>query len=385
MPKSWDIFCAVVDNFGDIGVCWRLARQLAGEQGAAVRLWVDKLESFQALCPQVDCRLAVQTLQGVEVRRWSPVFEQDATIVPAEVVVEGFGCRLPAGYLAAMAARTPQPVWINLEYLSAEDWVESHHRMPSPHPQLPLVKYFFFPGFTEHTGGLSVERNLASRREAFQRDPAAVNAFRAAIGVAPAQTDTLVTSLFCYEDAAVPELLDAWTKGASNIECLVPAGPPLRRAAALTGPLRPGEIWRGGSLQITAIPFLDQDAYDRLLWASDLNFVRGEDSFVRAQLAARPLVWQAYAQDAGAHLLKIDAFFGRYCRSMDGALATALRQFWQAWNQPLEGRPDWPALWQAILATRPAWQAGAQAWATRAQSAPSLADNLAFFCQSKLK
>jgi uncharacterized repeat protein (TIGR03837 family) len=385
MPKSWDIFCNVVDNFGDIGVCWRLARQLANEQGAVVRLWVDKLESFQALCPQVDCGLAVQTLQGVEIRRWSPAFGHDTTIVPAEVVVEGFGCRLPGSFLAAMAARTPQPVWINLEYLSAEDWVESHHCLPSPHPQLPLVKYFFFPGFTEHTGGLPVERDLALRRGAFQREPAAVNAFRAAIGVAPAQPDTLVTSLFCYEDAAVPELLDAWAKGANTIECLVPAGPPLRRVAALTGPLRPGEVWRSGRLQVNAIPFLDQDAYDRLLWASDLNFVRGEDSFVRAQLAARPLVWQVYAQDADAHLLKMDAFLGRYCRGMDDTLATALRQFWQAWNQPPEGRPDWPALWQAVLAAKPAWQGGAQAWAARLQAAPSLADNLAFFCQSKLK
>lgn len=385
MPKSWDIFCTVVDNYGDIGVCWRLARQLANEQGAAVRLWVDNQASFKALCPGLDCRLALQTLHGVQIRHWSPALAQDATVVPAEVVVEGFGCRLPESFLVAMAVRTPQPVWINLEYLSAEDWVQSHHCLPSPHPQLPLVKYFFFPGFTEHTGGLPLERDLVSRRGAFQRDPAAINAFRAAIGVAPAQPDTLVTSLFCYEDAAVPELFNAWAGCGSSIECLVPAGAPLRRAAVLTGALRPGEIWRSGRLQVTAIPFLDQDGYDRVLWASELNFVRGEDSFVRAQVAARPLVWQAYVQDAAAHLLKVDAFLGRYCQDMDAALAAALRQFWRAWNQPQEGRPDWPALWQAILAAKPAWQTGAQAWAARLQSAPSLADNLAFFCQSKLK
>ena len=28
MRVTWDIFCSVVDNFGDIGVTWRLARQL---------------------------------------------------------------------------------------------------------------------------------------------------------------------------------------------------------------------------------------------------------------------------------------------------------------------------------------------------------------------
>jgi hypothetical protein len=25
MQLHWDIFCRVIDNFGDIGVCWRLA------------------------------------------------------------------------------------------------------------------------------------------------------------------------------------------------------------------------------------------------------------------------------------------------------------------------------------------------------------------------
>ncbi|MEO7887531.1 MAG: elongation factor P maturation arginine rhamnosyltransferase EarP, partial [Polaromonas sp.] len=37
---QWDIFCKVIDNFGDIGVCWRLAADLAS-RGHKVRLWVD--------------------------------------------------------------------------------------------------------------------------------------------------------------------------------------------------------------------------------------------------------------------------------------------------------------------------------------------------------
>ena len=28
-PLLWDIFCQVIDNHGDVGVCWRLARELA--------------------------------------------------------------------------------------------------------------------------------------------------------------------------------------------------------------------------------------------------------------------------------------------------------------------------------------------------------------------
>ena len=41
--RTWDIFCSVVDNFGDIGVCWRLARRLSAGLGQQVRLWVDDL------------------------------------------------------------------------------------------------------------------------------------------------------------------------------------------------------------------------------------------------------------------------------------------------------------------------------------------------------
>ncbi|HET9045379.1 MAG TPA: elongation factor P maturation arginine rhamnosyltransferase EarP, partial [Casimicrobiaceae bacterium] len=41
--QRWDVFCKVVDNFGDAGVCWRLARQLVAEHDLAVTLWIDVL------------------------------------------------------------------------------------------------------------------------------------------------------------------------------------------------------------------------------------------------------------------------------------------------------------------------------------------------------
>ncbi len=107
-----DVFCVVVDNFGDIGVCWRLARQLAAEHGYAMRLWVDELASFARLCPQIDPAAPLQNVAGVEVRRWDRTFA--AAVTPADVAVEAFACELPECYVAAMAARTDRPVWINL-------------------------------------------------------------------------------------------------------------------------------------------------------------------------------------------------------------------------------------------------------------------------------
>jgi uncharacterized repeat protein (TIGR03837 family) len=130
---SWDIFCRVIDNFGDVGVCWRLARQLAGEHGLAVRLWVDDLAAFRRLCPAIDAGRAVQSWQGVDIRLWPEPFPE---VEPAGVVIEAFACELPERYVRAMAARVARPRWINLEYLSAEAWVGECHGLASPSPQL---------------------------------------------------------------------------------------------------------------------------------------------------------------------------------------------------------------------------------------------------------
>ena len=104
-------------------------------------------------------------MAGVEVRHWAVSLPE---VEPARVVIEAFACELPERHLQAMAQQQPRPAWINLEYLSAEDWVVGCHAMASPHPRLPLVKHFFFPGFDEATGGLLREPGLLARRDAFR-------------------------------------------------------------------------------------------------------------------------------------------------------------------------------------------------------------------------
>ena len=180
--RSWDIFCTVVDNYGDIGVCWRLARQLAAEHRLQLRLWVDDLASLARICPEIVPGRDAQRSHGVEVRWWRTPFP---AVEPADVVIEAFACNPPATYVAAMVAKQPKPAWINLEYLSAEDWVRGCHALPSPHPSLPLVKHFFFPGFVAGTGGLLAEQGLAEARERFQRSGAEQARFWQNIGLPP--------------------------------------------------------------------------------------------------------------------------------------------------------------------------------------------------------
>lgn len=372
---SLDLFCKVVDNFGDIGICWRLARQLEREHGIAVRLWVDDLHAFHRICPQVDSAAAQQVIENVAVRHWN---SQDGEYAPADVadiVIEFFACDIPSGYIAAMAQRPVKPVWLNLEGLSAEEWVEGCHSLPSKHPRLPLTKYFFFPGYTDKTGGLLCESGLEAERAAFAADPAAAPAFLASLGVTAAEAAGLKVSLFCYPYAPVAELFAAWRDGGEPVTCLVPEGVAADAVAAFLGqPAVPGATRSEGALTVRVLPFVPQQDYDKLLWSCDLNFVRGEDSWVRAQWAGKSFIWHIYAQDENLHHKKLRAFLQRY------AGGEALDAFSLCWNGAQQG--DWPGLWKGLAAAMPEISAKSSQWQQKILANGDLATNLTKFCAS---
>lgn len=340
MPR-WDIFCTVIDNYGDIAVTWRLARQLAAEHGIAVRLWVDDLRPLAALKPAVDALRDQQLHAGVDIRRWTAEF---ATVDIADVVIEAFACNIPDAYISAMAASSVKPRWINLEYLSAENWVAGCHCLPSPHPRLPLVKHFFFPGFTAATGGLIREQGLIERRREFQASASQQAAFWQQLGLKP-DPAAFKISLFSYENPALHALLQAWVNNATPILCVLPDGRLTDQVSAFFGT---GNPWQRGNLTVHRLPFLDQDSYDQLLWACDMNFVRGEDSFVRALWAGQPLVWHIYPQADNAHQAKLDAFLSLYTQGLERDYATQMIQFWHGWNQLLNKQPIVWSQWQTV-------------------------------------
>jgi uncharacterized repeat protein (TIGR03837 family) len=328
----WDLFCRVVDNFGDLGVCWRAAADLAS-RGEQVRLWADDASALDWMAPAGH--------PGVEVLAW----EQAGTECEVgDVVVEAFGCHPPAPFVARMAAKARAPMWINLEYLSAEAYVERSHGLQSPQMSGPgkgLTKWFFYPGFTPRTGGLLREPGLAERMGRFDRA-----AWLAAQGLA-ARPGERIVSLFCYENRMLPTLIDQLATEPTLL--LAAAGAASRQVASALGP----SLACGGLRAIT-LPYLSQANYDALLWASDLNFVRGEDSFVRAQWAAKPFVWHIYPQDDGAHAAKLLAFLDRFLDGAAPALAEQIRSCWAAWNGLSAAAP-------ALADTAP-WQAQAERW-----------------------
>jgi uncharacterized repeat protein (TIGR03837 family) len=376
---SLAIFCKVVDNFGDIGICWRLARQLQQEHGVAVTLWVDDLKSFWRICPDVVLDAEVQEISGVIVRHWrnqDGVFSIDDI---ADIVIEFFGCDIPPAYIAAMAECNPRPVWLNLEGLTAEEWVEGCHTLPSSHPRLPLTKHFFFPGFTSKTGGLLHESSLEEHRQRFQSDRAVMAAFLGQFGVTPAEMASMKVSLFCYSHAPVSELFNAWQSGSSAITCLVPEGVAADAVEAfLGGESRAGMARTCGSLTVRVLPFIPQPDYDKLLWACDINFVRGEDSFVRAQWASKPFIWHIYPQDKNLHHVKLRAFLKRYSEGIESLNALSL-----LWNGAVtedgEEQFAWTAQWTQFQADLPILMQRASEWRQQVLANGDLASNLLDF------
>ncbi len=310
---QWDVFCRVVDNYGDIGVCWRLSAQLAA-RGDTVRLWVDDPTPLDWMAPQGAA--------GVTVAAWS---SDTAWPEPADAVIEAFGCDLPEQFVQQMAhqhAFGRAPVWINLEYLSAEPYVARSHGLLSPQlagPGAGMRKQFFYPGFTARTGGLLRELDLTSRQSRF--DP---RAWRTAHNL-HAKDGERIVCLFCYEGAPLQDLIRALASQPTML--LATHGIASRIVADTLGP-----ALRAGALRAVSLPALAQTEFDHLLWSCDINFVRGEDSFVRALWAGRPFVWHIYPQSDDAHARKLHAFNALYLRDAAPEFATHYAALSNRWN-----------------------------------------------------
>jgi len=377
LKTTWDIFCRVIDNYGDIGITWRLSRQLVAEYGQQVRLWVDDLNAFAKLCPAADRQVDCQWQSGVQICRW-PHTRQ--SINPAQIVIEAFACRLPDFFEAAMAADGAGRLWLNLEYLSAEDWVEDCHGLPSPQAN-GCLKYFFFPGFGEKTGGLLRERDLLHKRFIFQQDKSAQKDFLAGLGVSQKDHARLI-SLFSYENPAIIDWLQALSQDSRPNQLLVSEGRILENLASALDiyPLCAGQNVQRGNLNLHVLPFISQQDYDRLLWCCDFNLVRGEDSFLRAQWAGRPMLWHIYPQQDNAHSVKLEAFLARYLQQMPADSAVELADFWRVWNngQPLA------ANWQRLLAHWSPLHHHAQRWVDEQAGRDDLAAKLVQFCRARV-
>jgi uncharacterized repeat protein (TIGR03837 family) len=348
----WTLFCRVIDNLGDAGVCWRLAADLAS-RGETVQLVIDDASPLH--------RIAPRGAAGVDVLAWSDELDFEG----AEVVIEAFGCNPPERYVEQMAKTIPAPRWINLEYLSAEAHAQRSHALPSPQWQGPgrgLTKWFYYPGFTATTGGLLREPGLLRARAAFERD-AWLRSLQLARGA-----QERVSVLFSYAHAELHTWLSAL--GSEPTLLLVPQGPAQAAVQAALGP-----TLQRGALRAHLLPWLTQADFDRLLWSSDLSVVRGEDSVVRALWAGAPFVWQLYPQHDGAHLGKLQAFLARWRADSPAAPPVDTEAWFQWWNGALTAPATLPAL--------AGWRDAVHGWREHLAVQPDLGSRLLGFVAGK--
>ena len=381
---KWDVFCSVVDNFGDIGVCWRLACNLAA-RGKRVRLWVDDVLPLAWMAPS-----GCPNVEVIDGRDGAAICLQTAL---GDVLVDTFDCEFAINLIASQAINTPakvengiifehllttRPVWLNLEYLTAESFAERAHTLPYVHHSGAAqgwTQRYFYPGFTDKTGGLLREIDLFERQNAFDR-AAWLNNFLASNQLSFSETTTYI-SLFCYEPAALEALIDQLATRETRTCLLVTAGRATATVMTLLEHkkrLKPSYLLPE-QLSILYIPQLTQTDFDHLLWSCDLNFVRGEDSLVRAIWAAKPFIWQIYPQHDGAHHAKLHAFL----TMMDAP--ESLKKAHIAWNASALEReidPNLPLFPQLDLAS---WKQSAENLSSKLRLQADLASSLIAFAE----
>jgi len=319
----WDIFCQIVDNYGDAGVCWRLARSLAIQHEQNIRLFCDDLHTLKLLM------MGSGDIPAIEVLPWESSYANSRHgVQPPDVVIQAFSCELPEPYLNNLLIAPQKPILIHLEYLSAEPWILDFHGKPSPQNN-GLQKYFFFPGFQNNTGGLLL-------------DPIANQ------GSLPCPSSLLTTwkqcrhdakkiSIFSYPGAPIKEWLAQLNQIGLEFDVFLAFG-----NAQLLNLQK--QHWP--KLQLISLPFIPQDDFDYLLSQCDFNIVRGEDSFIRAQLAGKPFIWNIYPQEDGIHLVKLNAFLDLYLAGASPELRAEVNDA-MAWASPKQW---WPRLaqWNAL-------------------------------------
>ncbi|WP_408646505.1 elongation factor P maturation arginine rhamnosyltransferase EarP [Sutterella megalosphaeroides] len=383
------MWCRVIDNFGDAGVTWRLARRLR-DLGLAVRLVVDRPDVLAKLVPELDPDQAESVVRGIAVARWDDRAACAAEVlaeleIPAgkaheeseehasegafarsasDLTIEAFGCRLPEAVEALLARSREERVarglpaegsgflYMNLDYLSAEDWVEACHDVWGLHPNLPLRKLWYFPGFTARTGGLLIEDNLREDTEDFahRRDD-----ILRALGAKPERPALF---LFAYPVNALARLADGIAASAAVEPLTVLAAP------GAAGDEIERLLQGRAGVDVCRTPFVPQEAFDDLLRASDAVVIRGEDSFVRAQLAGKSLLWATYPTEDNAHLIKMDAWLARVVPALAETDPESARILETANREWLSGELE-PETFAAWWRSRGAIERGMARWRDR--------------------
>lgn len=287
--ESIDIFCEVIDNYGDVGVSYRLARELKKYYPLKkIRLIIDKTDELNLIKKNFD---------NIEIIKFSELNEQIKT---SDLIIECFACNIPCIYMEK--AYTESKILINLEYFSSEDWIEDFHLQESFLGKGNLRKFFFMPGISPKSGGLIIDNDFIKRKETVEKNRSFyLKKFNLEEGY------DLIGSIFSYEKN-FEELISTLNKLGKKILLLIMSEKTQRNFIKYFD-----NVNKYDKIQFVKLPFYPYDEYEEILSLCDFNFVRGEDSFARALLLGKPFLWHIYPQTENTHMIKLKSFLNRYC------------------------------------------------------------------------
>lgn len=332
------ILCRVVDNYGDIGFVYRLARELSSLSSiekTQIRLIVSDLKSFNAMAlpPGISTSLAVQNYNGWKVIDWNACAEGkcEFTEQPPKIILECFQCGRPEWLDEILfSAQTTQTVQIvNVEYLTAEDWADDFHLLKSGTRSALVKKINFMPGFTKKTGGLVLDKHFVSCVYSKTVALECLKKYASKKTVALIEDTNLFRVIaFSYERNFENEAraLSEFAKNSGRkVQVLLAPGlgnAPFKKAAAAFL-----------NISVYDLEYLPQLAWDALLTLADFSFIRGEDSFSRACLSGIPFVWHAYPQEEEFQLVKVDAVLKRMEPFFSAGDMSLVKNVWLSYNR----------------------------------------------------
>lgn len=307
-----DIFCEIIDNFGDIGVVYRVAKELKKIfQNAKIRIVLNRLDEFKAINKEVK-DLDYQEINGLICATEKYVKNNMDSFGVADLFIEAFGCNVPEEYIKI--AKEKSKLWINLEYISGEKWIEDYHLCESLIDSKSLKKIFYMPGFSKKSGGVIIDSEFLERKEkGISNKNAILEKYFPEINF----ENRLVGTIFSYEKN-FSNLLET-LKNKENTTLILMGD---KTQTSFKEILKENEIEyfgkliKYGKIDIICADFMSQEEYEEVISAVDFNFTRGEDSFVRGILLGKPFMWHIYLQEEKAHMDKINAFVERFKESI---------------------------------------------------------------------
>lgn len=299
------VLCKVVDNFGDIGVVFRLCRALSElKKNLEIRLVVSNLDSFAKISKGIDSTKTFQEFRGWKVFDWNDnaLCKKEFSKNPPEFILECFQCGRPEWLEELLFS--PQfnlnVQIVNVEYLTAESWADDFHLLKSGTRSAKIKKINFMPGFTKKTGGLILDKNFMC---CLSEKKFALNLVKQNLDkkiLSEDFSDSFKILIFSY-----PKNFDFLASAIKEFSFLKKI---IVFVASGAGADSAKISLKKFKVDFVCLPFIQQEVWDAFLSLMDFSFVRGEDSFSRCCLLGNPFIWNIYPQEEEFHIVKLNAF-----------------------------------------------------------------------------